>query len=398
MNTSWTTPEITAWINKHIQVVSMWIAPPGSSKSSSLAPYFAQGPVLLLFSPRSLYGPSSSDAYMMLRQLGMQYYNCRGDLWVQEMATKYIAEQRRVSAQVYGELREECNAMLKRHPAQEEEDAVTAKDGCSKSSAISVSFVSVLNSSKFAEGKQKPNVADQNGYCDIECDAKFFECGGGVGEDRGGCAAARAKRKHSGLYGEGARNNGEENAKPVSSMLDAEQDYRGPKLLRKFNSRRQCELLRLNEMDNSEVFFNESEDDAAVYLDLVKGLSCKYNKTLTFLGMDSSLYHAFAERLGVDVLNEPNQSVAIIVDHEVGQSNPSLNSIQPRFSSRTNLPTCCGATSTWPRWPSWCTGSTTGRTAASGARATCPSPTHTRSACTNCARKAAGWWTQSALN
>uniref|UniRef100_A0A8D8BVJ9 Thioredoxin domain-containing protein 11 n=1 Tax=Culex pipiens TaxID=7175 RepID=A0A8D8BVJ9_CULPI len=318
-NTSWTTPEVTAWINKHIQVVSMWIAPPGSSKSSSLAPYFAQGPVLLLFSPRSLYGPSSSDAYMMLRQLGMQYYNCRGDLWVQEMATKYIAEQRRVSAQLYSELREECNALLKRHPAQEEEDTVAAKDGCSKSSSISVSFVSVLNSSKFAEGKQKQNVADQNGYCDIECDAKFFECGGvgGVGEDRGGCAAARAKRKHSGLYGEGARNNDdEEGSKPVSSMLDAEQDYRGPKLLRRFNSRRQCELLRLNELDNSEVFFHESEDDAGGYLDLVKGLSCKYNKTLTFLGMDSSLYHAFAERLGVDVLNEPNQSVAIIVDHE----------------------------------------------------------------------------------
>lgn len=334
----------------------------------------------------------------MLRQLGMQYYNCRGDLWVQEMATKYIAEQRRVSAQLYSELREECNAMLKRHPAQEEEDAVAAKDGCSKSSAISVSFVSVLNSSKFAEGKQKQNVADQNGYCDIECDAKFFECGV-VGEDRGGCAAARAKRKHSGLYGEGARNNDdEESSKPVSSMLDAEQDYRGPKLLRRFNSRRQCELLRLNELDNSEVFFHESDDDAGGYLDLVKGLSCKYNKTLTFLGMDSSLYHAFAERLGVDVLNEPNQSVAIIVDHEVGHPNPLLNTTQPSISSRTNLPTCCGATSTWPRWPNWCTASTTGRTAASGARATSPSPTRTRSACTNCAGKAAAWSTPNGPN
>uniref|UniRef100_A0A1Q3FF51 Putative conserved plasma membrane protein n=1 Tax=Culex tarsalis TaxID=7177 RepID=A0A1Q3FF51_CULTA len=316
-NTSWTTPEVTAWINKHIQVVSMWIAPPGSSKSASLAPYFAQGPVLFLFSPRSLYGPSS-DAYMMLRQLGMQYYNCRGDLWVQEMATKYIAEQRRVSAELYGQLREECNAMLKRHPAQDGEDeAAAAKEhGCGKSSAISVSFVSVLNSSKFAEGKQKQNVADQNGYCDIECDARFFECGG-VAEDRGGCAVARAKRKHSGLYGEGGRSD-EETRKPVSSMLNAEQDYRGPKLLRRFHARRECELLRLNEMDHSEVFFREkeNEDDVGAYLDLVKGLSCKYNKTLTFLGMDSALYHAFAERLGVDVLNEPNQSVAIIVDHE----------------------------------------------------------------------------------
>ncbi|XP_065088854.1 thioredoxin domain-containing protein 11-like [Ochlerotatus camptorhynchus] len=312
-NDSWTMPELTNWINKQIQVVSMWIAPPGATKSSSLAPYFNQGPVLFFFTPRSLYG-SSSDAYMMLRQLGMQYYNCRNDIWVQEMAKKYIAEQRRVSADVYSQLSKECELMLKRHPSQEDENRSGAEGDCraSSKSAIAVSFVNVLNSSKFGEARKK-----SDGFCDIEqvkCDERFYECGDIEESMELGASESCGKRKRSHLYGS-MKHDGRE-GKPATSMLDSDQDYRGPKLLKRLSLRRQCELLRLSEEDNSEVFFQEPTGPENVYVDLVKGMSCKFNKTLTFLGMDSDLYHAFAERLGVDVLHEPNKSIAIIVDPE----------------------------------------------------------------------------------
>lgn len=307
-NDSWTMPELTTWINKQIQVVSMWIAPPGATKSASLAPYFNQGPVLFFFTPRSLYG-SSSDAYMLLRQLGMQYYNCRNDIWVQEMAKKYIAEQRRVSADAYGQLRQECELLLKRHPSQEREEQ--GEDGCgraSSKSAIAVSFVNVLNSSKFGEARKAGG-----GYCDIEqvqCDERFYECGGDDEMGEVNCG----KRKRSQLYSS-MKHDGHE-GKPVTSMLDSDQDYRGPKLLKRQSMRRQCELLRLSETDGSEVFFHETAGSENSYVDSIKGLSCKFNKTLTFLGMDSDLYHAFAERLGVDVLHMPNKSIAAIVDPE----------------------------------------------------------------------------------
>lgn len=313
-NDSWAMPELTTWINKQIQVVSMWIAPPGATKSSSLAPYFNQGPVLFFFTPRSLHG-SSSDAYMMLRQLGMQYYNCRNDIWVQEMAKKYIAEQRRVSADAYGQLSKECELILKRHPSQEDEDRGGVEGDCraSSKSAIAVSFVNVLNSSKFSESRRRAD-----GFCEIEpvkCDERFYECGNDVSESMeleasGSCG----RRKRSHLYG--SMKHDDRKGKPLTSMLDSDQDYRGPKLLKRFGLRRQCELLRLSEEDNSEVFFQEPTGPENDYLDLIKGLSCKSNKTLTFLGMDSDLYHAFAERLGVDVLHESNKSIAIIVDPE----------------------------------------------------------------------------------
>ncbi|XP_055597743.1 thioredoxin domain-containing protein 11 [Uranotaenia lowii] len=362
-NSSWTHAELIGWVNKHIQVVSMWIAPPGASKSASLAPYFKQGPVLFFFTPRPLYGAGSSDAYMMLRQLGMLYYNCQGDIWVQEMATKYIAEQRRYAVESYGLLKDECKVLLKQHPAQNDGSEGSDKQDCKAAgrSSISVSFVSVMNSSKFVEGKQKvksPGLSSDDGYCNIEqsgCDERFFECGA-MAEDESlninaesSCSSARGR--HSSLYGSVKRDGRPE--KHVTSMLDAEEDYRGPKVLSKQFLRRQCELLRFNEQSRSEVFFPNIPSQSDDYIDLIQGSFCKYNKTLTFLGMDSDLYHAFAERLGVDVLSEPNRSVAIIVDQEVEstyrlQETISLSSLaklvhsyynrtQPRYLRSSNV-------------------------------------------------------------
>uniref|UniRef100_A0A182TBY8 Thioredoxin domain-containing protein n=1 Tax=Anopheles maculatus TaxID=74869 RepID=A0A182TBY8_9DIPT len=322
----WKPQDLIAWVHKQLHVVSMWIAPPGNLKSTTLAPYLRQGPMLLLFSPRPLY-EESSDAYMMLRQLSMQYYNCPGDAWILEMAREYIAEQRTANAARYVEKREHCARVLGRHPSQEDEDTPgghrygrnRCKDGFK--STVSVSFVNVLNSSKFVDGKPvvggKPSAGD---YCDI---APAVGCGkhecGTFGPDGGsrkpslmwqtdGCSSRRHNEVDTSY---------EQAQSIVTSMLDSEHDYRGPKLLAKQTLRRQCELLQLAEAEKSNVFFREParQKDSMDYYSAIGGLSCKHNKTLTFISMDSALYHAFGERLGVDVLKEPNRTVAFIVDH-----------------------------------------------------------------------------------
>lgn len=88
----WNRIDITKWILDHMQQVSLWLAPPGH-KSSSLSPYLKQGPVLLLFTPRNLFA-NLIDGYGLLRQLGLEYYNCAKDDWILEMATDYIPYQR----------------------------------------------------------------------------------------------------------------------------------------------------------------------------------------------------------------------------------------------------------------------------------------------------------------
>uniref|UniRef100_A0A182YDT8 Thioredoxin domain-containing protein n=1 Tax=Anopheles stephensi TaxID=30069 RepID=A0A182YDT8_ANOST len=325
-NDPWKPQDLIAWVHKQLHVVSMWIAPPGNLKSTTLAPYLRQGPVLLLFSPRPLY-EDSSDAYMMLRQLSMQYYNCPGDAWILEMAREYISEQRTANAARYAEKRDHCARVLGRHPSQEDEDAPGShrygrKDRCKDGfkSTVSVSFVNVLNSSKFVDGKPvggKPSAGD---YCDI---APAVGCGkhecGTFGPDGSrkptlswqtdsGCSSRRHNEMDT-AHGQAQS--------IVTSMVDSDYDYRGPKLLAKQNLRRQCELLQLAEADKSTVFFSEParQKDSVDYYSAIGGLSCKHNKTLTFISMDSALYHAFGERLGVDVLNEPNRTVAFIVDH-----------------------------------------------------------------------------------
>uniref|UniRef100_A0A182QRL0 Thioredoxin domain-containing protein n=1 Tax=Anopheles farauti TaxID=69004 RepID=A0A182QRL0_9DIPT len=323
-NQSWTPQELITWIHKQLHVVSMWITPPGNTKSNTLAPYLKDGPVLLLFSPRPLYD-DSSDAYMMLRQLSMQYYNCPGDAWILEMAREYIAEQRNANVARYVERREQCVQILGRHPSQEADPGGrrVGRNGCREGfkSTVSVSFVNVLNSSKFVDGK---SVGGKE-YCDIapalRCGGGKHDCGTLTGPDGGARGRPSLMWQSEGCSSSGrASDDGEEEAidqtHPVTSMIDSEHDYRGPKLLARQNLRRQCELLQLAVSEQTNVFFSEPARHAQSvdYFSTIGGLSCKHNKTLTFISIDSNLYHAFAERLGVDVLSVPNRTVAFIVD------------------------------------------------------------------------------------
>uniref|UniRef100_A0A182TWF4 Thioredoxin domain-containing protein n=1 Tax=Anopheles melas TaxID=34690 RepID=A0A182TWF4_9DIPT len=325
----WTPQDLNAWIQKQLHVVSLWVSPPGNIKSFTLDPYLRQGPALILFTPRPLY-EDSSDAYMMLRQLSMQYYNCPGDAWILEMAREYIAEQRAANVARYEQKREHCARVLGRHPSQDGEDDDESSPGNRRNrckdvfkSTVSVSFGNVLNTSKFVDGKpvggRKPSPAGE--YCDIapamDC-AKHEECGafGPEGprkpslmwQSRDACTGRRHNEAET-VY--------DQEQSSATSMIDAEHDYRGPKLLTRQSVRRQCELLQLAEAEKTNVFFTEPErqNESMDYYAAIGGLSCKSNKTLTFLSMDSNLYHALGERLGVDVLNEPNRTVAFIVDH-----------------------------------------------------------------------------------
>ncbi|XP_049548711.1 uncharacterized protein LOC125959805 [Anopheles darlingi] len=326
---TWTPQDMVTWIHKQLQVVAMWIAPPGSTKSATIAPGLKQGPVLFLFTPRSLYTEfdDSTDAYMMLRQLSMQYYNCAEDNWVQEMAREYIADQRVLGSERFFYKQQECERILGRHPSQEDDtDPSSMGRGRREAfkSTVSVSFVNVLNSSKFVDGRKHGGKGDRSdGYCEA---APAPHCDDGSCPDS--CGTFGPERKPS-LRWSGQQREEEQDEclrkmpstqseSVPSSRIDATHDYRGPHLLSKQYLRRQCELMRLAESDGTYRFFPDAgeRNETNAVLDTISGMACKHNKTLSFFSMDSTLYHAFAERLGVDVLREPNRTVAFIVDPE----------------------------------------------------------------------------------
>jgi hypothetical protein len=327
-NTTWKQEELTRWVTENIHQVSLWLSPTGT-KSTALAPYMKQGPVLLFFTPRNFY-TETSDAYEMvsgphfvqkftkthlffqIRQVGMEYFNCQGDAWVTEMARDYLVQQRTDNFNQLKQLRTECASLWATKPNE------VADKKCRANKSVSVTFASVLNASKHANDGKSSNLMD---YCEIgpKYSSEMYgcECGGGtpdsmtkVLKDNGHCSPKSRPLKKKLVY-EDRIFDGEEPAFKTS-MLTPEFDNRAPENIKRINLRRKCEMLQ--QADAADLMFYGNEDPAN--LRPITGIACKQNRTLSLMAIDSVQYHVFAERLGVDVLRRPNKTVAFILDHE----------------------------------------------------------------------------------
>lgn len=283
-NATWSSKEINQWVNDHLQQVSINLSPPGT-KTSSLAPYMKHGPVMILFTPRNFY-TELSDPYVMLQQVGMEYYNCGGDNWVQEMARDYLFERRKENHERHKKMLRECREVFHYNYQPNRVDRQC-------DTPVPVSFSNVLNSSKNFESKFKnsPNFCElpKDSTCGCQSDLSYIK-----------------QHKYS--------HDANKKAKVFeTSMLDNGDDDRSPEAIKKYNFRRKCEMLQIAER-NDDIFFIEDADSAS--LQLVSGLACKSNKTFTLISMDSNSFHTFAERLGIDILEIENKTAAIIMDHE----------------------------------------------------------------------------------
>ena len=286
-NTSWTSSEINKWVNDHLQQVSIQLSPPGT-KSSSLTPYLKQGPVMILFTPRNFY-TEVSDTHVMLQQIGMEYYNCEGDNWVQEMARDYLFEKRKENRKNFSALSAKCRETFTNYDQG-------GMSGRKCDPPVSVSFGNILNSSKNFEAKFKnlPNFCEFNAPKEGTC----------------GCMSELTCGEEKSKYSYEANSKEREFQ---TSMLDNEFDDRSPDAILKYEFRRRCEMLRIAER-KSEILFVEDKD--AVPLQAISGLACRTNKTFTLVSIDSNNFHTFAERLGIDILEVENKTTAMIMDQE----------------------------------------------------------------------------------
>lgn len=244
-NSSWTSKEITKWLGEHLQQVSLWLSPPGI-KSSSLAPYLKQGPVMLLFTPRNLV-QEQSDAYIMLRQVGMEYYNCANDSWIQEMAREYLSQRRIEIRESNKELQQKCIKYFKEFEDAQSKDALRIKSCIDKS--IPVSFVHVLNSSKNFDRKSTTLLTD---FCEVDQKLDGLEqCGfDGVKMTEETCSVSR---KQDPIF------KSELKERFRTSMYNSEFDYRSPERLKKNLLRRKCEFLHLNEVKYENIYYDEGD-------------------------------------------------------------------------------------------------------------------------------------------
>lgn len=277
-NGNFTSKEILRWITEKLHQVSINVSPPGT-KSMTISPYIQHGPVLIYFTPRNYYS-EISDSYVMLQQVGMDYYNCKGDDWVQEMSRDYLHQRRKDNKINQLNLYRECRETFSR--------SFTENRDCN--SHVSVSFTNVLNTSK-SDGKVKnlPNFCGINDvYGSCSCDET---CG---------------KLKYIPKVSKKVR-------QYETSMLDNDDDDRSPEALERYSLRRKCEMLKIQEKKGEAVLI---DDESSSSLQLIAGMSCKFNRSLSLLTMDSVNFHAFAERIGVNILEVENKSAVVILDNE----------------------------------------------------------------------------------
>lgn len=332
-NAVWTQARLHNWLVKQqTKKVTAWLQSPGT-KAKTLAPHVRNGPALLLFTPRNAAvsaAPVANDAQDMLRQIALDYGNCKGDQpWVTEMGRVYMTHARRQNRDAYVELRRECKRLKDEADAAVRWEARCLAAGAGMANAdgtaehrvhqtaeqqrvASIVFGSVVNSSKLPSGVrgilQRCTIGPRNlnEMCEAPIDSQ-------QAADRVDAAFDEEEEDYVTVAETTARK------MYRTSMLDSSADENAPLNLRKEEMRNICALQaageQLTEFPRARFF-----DVATDWTDFerVAQLGCATNRTLSFVTVDSVLYHGFAEQLGVDVLRMEGETAAIIVDNEVG--------------------------------------------------------------------------------
>lgn len=91
-------------------------------------------------------------------------------------------------------------------------------------------------------------------------------------------------------------------------------DYKSPDSLKKMFLKNKCKHFLASEKIYPTVFAKTSTSPKNIS---IAGLSCKTNKTLVLLAMDSLLHYSFAERLGIDLNKQPDRSAVVILNDKV---------------------------------------------------------------------------------
>lgn len=104
-----------------------------------------------------------------------------------------------------------------------------------------------------------------------------------------------------------------------TSMLKSDYDRRSPENLHKQMMRRKCESLFIDSEQAVHSFLGQKPFEVG-QLQGIEAMGCTGNRSLTMLLMDSSIYHVFAERLGVDILTRKRRSGVLIVNPEVSDN------------------------------------------------------------------------------
>ncbi|GLH10697.1 Protein disulfide-isomerase [Gryllus bimaculatus] len=296
---------LTKWMSHNVHQVSVWVSPPGV-KSLTLSPYVEKGSVLMLFTPRNPF-LIYNQFYDMVREIGLEYYNCDDNPWVQDLSSQITRKQNEY-LQEQKHLDSYCDLMKRYSRYGSDKKHASNDHWCSNENSTYCPDRCYLDSG--SAWFLAPGI-------DQSLDYVPFSKGSGCAETNDKFSCKKWQSGHCMYEEELSRSENQTDYGSVgleTSMLKGLNDERAATALLLAAAKERCQqwdrAQRVHTALPRYVSIGQTPPG-------FRGLACRSNQSLSLLAMDTLQFHQFAEGLGLDVLSFPDKTAVVIFNAEL---------------------------------------------------------------------------------
>ncbi|KYN11957.1 PREDICTED: thioredoxin domain-containing protein 11 isoform X1 [Trachymyrmex cornetzi] len=308
----WTSENILNWISNSIHQPSLWLQPPGI-KALTLAPYLREGPVLFLFTPRN---PLHMENYIynLIREIGLQYYNCADSMLVKDIIARLEAKRRTAVIRHFSR-NQECADLKKNRiytkQIKESVASISIQKWINNSCCANVALNKcLLCKTKVMNPLEKEICTVISKKFDVCKETDVFITPATIGQHEKQIynynknymsiklQESTLKRLHAGI-------------EYKSSLLKEDNDSRSANMVRRDFLKGDCRRWLAGNDYHPSLFPRDSPRQFNFSL---KESVCKTNKTLALIAIDSLHYFHFADHLGIDISKRKNKTTVVIMD------------------------------------------------------------------------------------
>lgn len=326
---------ILSWVYSRVQQVPSlrWLTPSGV-KSSALSDILTKSPTFVLFTPRS-FVLGISPYFDVLKEVVMDYHNCDNSPLIRSVIHRSILRRHLLEEKLM-ELDEKCHEMMENNSlnliSTTNRRGVMESDSCCHSQTVRWRV-----SGKGSDKKCFCTACVHLSLAKCPANCQRFNClatasrflsdfdPNSINSTATYCNHIRStfQPKYTSYYRIVTTCSG---THPTYNELDdkyfitdieeqsnSHNDEKVGKMIED-SERQHCHRLNLG-LKYSDLNFPDSAEGNQFWRTNFTGLSCRANRTLKFAALDSILFPAFAENLGIDVFNETHASVGVIVDN-----------------------------------------------------------------------------------
>ncbi|XP_075973532.1 thioredoxin domain-containing protein 11 [Anticarsia gemmatalis] len=314
---AWNDSSLMQWILENFsqpvqRIVPMW------RKAFSFEKYVDGNPILMLFTPLNpLY--EQLPAYALLREVAMEYYNCKNNdssQWTSELVKLQQVQRLLYQQKNFTKFCQEFKfkAPVKKHSIfKKEVESQNNKypwyNTTQKNQKSGV--FNFLLKRGFTMSKDMESVDDNSQILSMldwlqECSLKTLPAERSFYENYDQCQTFEENFVYEPVISTAQE-------EIETTMLPLEDDPLSPDNLIQDGVKHFCKIMRFA-MEFGPSILTGSQSDERHNMTQIHGLSCAHNFSLHMIAVDSVRNHHFAESLGIDISNKKDMTAVVILD------------------------------------------------------------------------------------